>query len=86
MYPMPSAMPVSRSREVEISTLSQRQFAILAWIAYGKTTVEICRIMGIGRNTVEREQRAIQSVLNVNSRIAAAAVMIESWRALHAVR
>ncbi|WP_175779769.1 LuxR family transcriptional regulator [Burkholderia anthina] len=52
--------------------LSPRQRQCLSWVARGKTSSDICMILGISRHTVEYHIAEAMKVLNVNSRIAAA--------------
>ncbi|WP_260429009.1 LuxR family transcriptional regulator [Burkholderia sp. Bp9015] len=52
--------------------LSPRQRECLSWVARGKTSSDICMILGISRHTVEYHIAEAMKVLNVNSRIAAA--------------
>ncbi|WP_322065108.1 helix-turn-helix transcriptional regulator [Burkholderia ubonensis] len=54
--------------------LAPRQRQCLSWVARGKTSPEICTILGISRHTVEYHIAEAMKVLNVNSRIAAAVI------------
>ena len=54
--------------------LTQRESEVLAWIAEGKTNVEIAVILGISHRTVKRHVEDILPKLGVETRIAAASV------------
>lgn len=54
--------------------LSPRQRQCLSWVARGKTSSDICMILGISRHTVEYHITEAMKVLSVNSRIAAAVI------------
>ncbi len=58
----------------EFIQLSPRQRQCLSWVAQGKTSSDICMILKISRHTVEYHITEAMRVLNVNSRIAAAAI------------
>ena len=65
--------PAGDLREV----LSQRQQAILSWVAAGKGNIEIGAILNLGRKTVEREVGTVFRKLGVENRFAAASRFFE---------
>lgn len=62
--------------ESQVNKLTERQFAVLAWIALGKPNLVIAKIIGISRKTVEKDCTLIFERLNAEDRYEAAAEFI----------
>ena len=72
-FPLPNQAEFDPSSvEAGILQLSDRQHAILAWMAHGKTNAEISAIFSLGRNTIEREVSRILQALGAENRFCAA--------------
>ncbi|MEM9016345.1 MAG: helix-turn-helix transcriptional regulator [Verrucomicrobiota bacterium] len=59
------------ARSAAVPQLSHRQFAVVAWAAFGKTNQEIGIILGLGRNTIERDLSAAIKILGAENRMGA---------------
>lgn len=75
---MPPCRMVASNQTDEIAKLAGRQFAILAWAAFGKTNQEIEMILELGRNTIERDFAALFETLNVEHRMHAVELFL-TW-------
>ena len=76
-FPVPDPYQFDLAQiEGAMAELTERQRAILAWIANGRTNAEIAIIMDLGRNTVEREISTILRVFEVENRFGAGAAYL----------
>ena len=76
-YPLPDLEPKDQDRMKKVmKKMTPRKLAILAWIADGKTNPEICELLELGRKTVEGEVTKILHLLEVQTRISAAILML----------
>ncbi|MEM7600381.1 MAG: hypothetical protein AAF357_03075 [Verrucomicrobiota bacterium] len=67
-YEFPPQRTLETGQHQAIAGLSSRQYAIVAWAAFGKTNQEIEIILGLGRNVVERDLSAAISAVGCSSR------------------
>ena len=63
--------------------LGRREAEVLAWVAQGKTNVEIAIVLGISKRTVQKHLENVLKKLHCETRTAAAATAIEAARLFH---
>lgn len=79
-YPYPSRPEIDpETIEAGIKQLSERQLAILAWVAHGKTNSEIAILFDLGERTVKREVSQMLDALQAPCRHRAAAAYLD-WK------
>lgn len=71
---------VGQAASLEPAGLTPREADVLAWLAQGKSNVDIAAILAISPRTVQKHLERIFVKLGVESRTAAAAYVIEHWR------
>jgi DNA-binding CsgD family transcriptional regulator len=67
-------------RLLEPHGLTRRESEVLAWVAEGKTNVEIGQILGMRRRTVSKHLERVFQKLGVETRTAAAVLALELAR------
>ena len=83
IFPLPDPAEFDPQEiDAAIQQLTERERAMLAWIARGKSNAQLSDLFTLGRNTIEREISRILEVLGIETRRAAAAAQLhwERWR------
>lgn len=82
-YPIPDPAEFDPDEiDASVASLSERQRAMLAWIADGATNSGLSTRFELGRHTIEQEVSRILETLGVETRHAAAAAHLhwEQWQ------